>query len=50
MIPTLTKKEVEVLRTLPEGEKIPKAIQEKAAAHARKRMAAGLNPFYQDGE
>ena len=50
MIPTLTKTEVEVLRTLPEGKKIPEAIQEKAAAHARKRMAAGLNPFYQDGE
>ena len=50
MIPTLTKAEVEVLRTLPEGENPPEAIQAKAADYARRRIAAGLNPFYQDGE
>jgi len=50
MIPTLTDAEVEVLRTLPEGEKIPKAIQEKAADYAKKRMSEGKNPFFQDEE
>tara|TARA_R110001599_G_scaffold57068_1_gene157234 strand:- start:3082 stop:5706 length:2625 start_codon:yes stop_codon:yes gene_type:complete len=50
IIPTLTKAEVEVLRTLPEGENPPEAIQAKAADYARRRIAAGLNPFYQDGE
>jgi len=50
MIPTLTKTEIETLRTLAEGESIPEAIQVKAADHARRRIAAGLDPFYQDGE
>jgi hypothetical protein len=50
MVPTLTETEVETLRTLPEGKEVPIAIQRKAAAHARKRIAKGLNPFYQDVE
>lgn len=50
LVPTLTEAEVEALRTLPEGKEVPIAIQRKAAAHARKRISAGLDPFYQDGE
>lgn len=50
MVPTLTETEIEALRTLPEGVQVPRIIQRKAADHARKRIAAGLNPFYQDGE
>jgi hypothetical protein len=50
MVPTLTETEVETLRTLPEGKEVPIAIQRKAAAHARKRIAEGLDPFYKDGE
>jgi len=50
MVPTLTEAEVETLRTLPEGKEVPIAIQRKAAAHARKRIAEGLDPFYKDGE
>jgi hypothetical protein len=50
LVPTLTKAEVETLRTLPEGKKVPAAITRKAADHARKRIAKGLNPFYQDVE
>ena len=50
MVPTLTEAEVEALRTLPEDKEVPIAIQRKAAAHARKRISQGLNPFYQDGE
>jgi hypothetical protein len=50
MVPTLTKTEIETLRTLPEGVQVPRAVQRKAVDHARKRIAAGLDPFYQDGE
>jgi len=50
MVPTLTKTEIETLRTLPKGVKVPRVIQRKAADHARERIAAGLDPFYQDGE
>ena len=47
---TLSKTEIETLRTLPKGVKVPRVIQRKAADHARERIAAGLDPFYQDGE
>ena len=50
MVPTLSKTEIETLRTLPKGVKVPRVIQRKAADHARERIAAGLDPFYQDGE
>ena len=50
MVPTLTETEIEALRTLPEGVQVPRIIQRKAVDHARERIAAGLNPFYQDGE
>ena len=50
LVPTLTKAEVETLRTLPEGQSIPKAILIKAADHARLLLQQGKSPFYQDGE
>ena len=48
MVPTLTDEEVETLRTLPEGENIPKQILIKASDHAKQRMQAGFSPFYED--
>ena len=50
LVPTLTAKEVETLRTLPEGKKPPKSILNKAANHAIKRLEQGQSPFYQDAK
>ena len=53
LVPTLTKKEIEILSNMKlEGnaKNIPKSIIDKAAAHAKKRMAQGKSPFYIDGE
>ena len=50
LVPTLTKKEIETLRTLPEGSEVPKEIQIKAADYAKKRMSEGKSPFFQDEE
>ena len=50
MIPGLTPEEIEVLRNLPEGSLPPQSIIDKAKAHAEKRIANNLSPFYQDGE
>ena len=50
MIPGLTAEEIEVLRNLPEGSLPPQSIIDKAKAHAEKRIANNLSPFYQDGE
>lgn len=50
LVPTLTKKEIETLRTLPEGSDVPKEIQIKAADYAKKRMSEGKDPFFQDEE
>ena len=50
LVPTLTAKEVETLRTLPEGKKPPKSILNKAAKHAIKRLEQGKSPFYQDAK
>ena len=48
LVPTLTKEEVETLRTLPEGERIPREIIIKAADHAAMKLNKGESPFYQD--
>jgi hypothetical protein len=48
LVPTLTKEEVETLRTLPEGERVPKEIIIKAADHAAMKLKQGKSPFYQD--
>ena len=52
MVPTLTSEEIEILRNLKGGEanKMPKSIIDKAVQHAKERMQAGKNPFYQDDE
>jgi len=50
LVPTLTKQEVEIMRTLPEGEPIPRTILFKAADHAAMRIQQGKSPFYQDKE
>ena len=48
LVPTLTKEEVEALRTLPEGERVPREIIIKAADHAAMKLQKGESPFYQD--
>jgi hypothetical protein len=52
IVPTLTSEEIQILRTMKggEGNKLPQSIIEKAVQHARERMQAGKNPFYQDDE
>jgi len=50
LVPTLTAKEVETLRTLPEGKMPPQSIVKKAANHAIKRLEQGQSPFYQDAK
>ena len=50
MVPTLSSKEIEILRNTIPGEKIPESIARKAKAHALMRMKQGKNIFYQDGE
>jgi hypothetical protein len=53
IVPTLTDKEISILQDMEiEGnaKNIPQAIKTKAIDHARLRIKAGLNPFYQDGE
>tara|TARA_R110002020_G_scaffold387427_1_gene598100 strand:+ start:752 stop:1171 length:420 start_codon:yes stop_codon:yes gene_type:complete len=48
LVPTLTKQEVEIIRTLPEGEPVPRTILFKAADHAAMKLQQGKSPFYQD--
>jgi hypothetical protein len=49
LVPTLTSEEIDILKGTPDPKKIPESIMEKAIQYAQKRMAAGLDPFYQDG-
>ena len=49
LVPTLTKKEIEILKNMKiEGniKNIPQSVKEKAIQHARKREEQGLNIFY----
>ena len=53
MVPTLTAEEIKTLQSQNwEGraKELPRSIVRKAVDHARKRMDAGLNPFYKDDE
>lgn len=55
MVPGLTKEEIDYLITTDiESEdffkNMPKSIEDKAIAHARKRIKEGKSVFYQDGE
>lgn len=53
IVPTLTDKEISILQGMEiEGnaKNIPQEIKDKAITHARLRIEAGLNPFYEDGE
>ena len=53
MVPTLTAEEIKTLQSQDwegKAKDLPRSIVRKAVDHARKRMDAGLNPFYQDGE
>ena len=53
LVPTLTKKEIEILSNMKlEGnaKNIPQSIIDKAASHAKERIAQNKNPFYVDGE
>lgn len=53
MVPTLTAEEIKILQSQDwegKAKDLPRSIVTKAVDHARKRMAQGLNPFYQDGE
>ncbi|TFH47914.1 MAG: hypothetical protein E4H01_07340 [Lysobacterales bacterium] len=47
IVPTLTKEEITRLVSdiIPNNKPIPKTIIDKAVAHARMRMAKGLDPF-----
>jgi len=45
MVPTLTKKQFDVLLSLPEGTVPPRDIIEAATKFARDRMSKGLPPF-----
>jgi len=53
MVPTLTAEEIKILQSQDwegKAKELPRSVVRKAVEHARKRRAAGLNPFYQDGE
>jgi hypothetical protein len=51
LVPTLTRNEIETIANMDLGrERPPRAIIEKARAHAMDRIDRGLSPFYQDGE
>ena len=52
LVPTLTKKEIKTLLSLPEGgvKDIPEEIIEKAVQHAGDRIREGKSPFFEEGE
>ena len=45
LIPTLTEKELKMVLSIKDPNKIPKAIIDKAVKHAQERMDKGLSPF-----
>jgi hypothetical protein len=47
LVPTLSKNEIEFLRTKKDSQPIPEGIQRKAKAHAIKMIKEGKSPFYQ---
>jgi len=50
LVPTLTRSEVQQLLTMRENDPLPPAIEAKAVAFAKQRMAAGKDPFAGPGE
>lgn len=48
LVPTLTKQDIEILRTLPEGNPVPKNIVKKAVDHAIPFLQKGQSPFYKE--
>ena len=50
LVPTLSKAEIEFLRTKEDAVPIPEAIQRKAADHAKKMIEQGKSPFYQSSK
>lgn len=50
LVPTLSKDEIEFLRTKEDAVPIPEAIQRKAADHAKKMIEQGKSPFYQQAK
>ena len=49
LVPTLTKAEIRTMTqfVIPKNKPVPKTIERKALAHARKRKAAGLSTFWE---
>lgn len=50
IVPTLTKKELDLLLNMNDDDKIPKSIIDKAVEHAQKRIAEGKDVFAGDDE
>lgn len=50
LVPTLNKKEVDTLLSLPPGQKPPPEIVQKAVDHAKERIALGKSPFASNDE
>src|SRR6266516_3263620 len=50
IVPTLTKDELATVLTMQPGDPWPPSILQKAVDHARKRLAAGKDPFAGPGE
>jgi hypothetical protein len=50
IVPTLSRDELSHVLNMGEGDPMPASIQQKAAAHAQSRVAAGKSPFAEAGE
>tara|TARA_Y100000114_G_scaffold123476_1_gene119031 strand:+ start:226 stop:612 length:387 start_codon:yes stop_codon:yes gene_type:complete len=48
LVPTLSRKEIEFLRTKKESQPIPQSIQKKAKAHAIKMIKQNKSPFFRN--
>jgi hypothetical protein len=46
LVPTLTQDEIDLLLNLPDGDKPPRAIINKAIDHARNRIKNNKSPFW----
>ena len=50
LVPTLNKKQIDLLLNLPDGEQPPKEIVDLAVEHAKKRLKEGKSPFADESE
>ncbi|HEY0842471.1 hypothetical protein [Methylotenera sp.] len=50
LVPTLSKKQIDVLLSLPDGEAPPDDIIDVAVNHAKKRLKDGKSPFADESE